>query len=335
MKTYQVGGSVRDELLGMEPHDKDWVVVGSSPEEMIEAGFKPIGKDFPVFLHPDTKEEYALARTERKSGKGYHGFKFYYDPSVTLEDDLLRRDLTINAIAKDSQGKLIDPFNGQDDLFNKKLRNVSNAFCEDPLRAIRLGRFLSYKHISDFSITPQLKAIVKKILYSGELNYLSGDRVFAEIDKAMQNHFPEKFFNFVVENKLDKPWLKDINSLDSFSATSSDLRWVELSCLNHFTDFDQIPLPSKIKKLISLARQLANIKIDNILIDNIDSLRILRNEEDIMRIVSLGLECMDQKLITKIVHLYKDINFAELEKLDPNERKNEKINLLKDLVSKL
>ncbi len=291
MKTYQVGGSVRDELLGVEPHDKDWVVVGSSPEEMIEAGFKPIGKDFPVFLHPDTKEEYALARTERKSGKGYHGFKFYYDPSVTLEDDLLRRDLTINAIAKDSQGKLIDPFNGQDDLFNKKLRNVSDAFFEDPLRAIR--------------------------------------------HKAMQNHFPEKFFNFVVENKLDKPWLKDINSLDSFSATSSDLRWVELSCLNHFTDFDQIPLPSKIKKLISLARQLANVEIDNILIDNIDSLRILRNEEDIMRIVSLGLECMDQKLITKIVQLYKDIKFAELEKLDPNERKNEKINLLKDLVSKL
>ena len=147
--------------------------------------------------------------------------------------------------------------------------------------------------------------------------------------------FPENFFNFVVENKLDKPWLKDINSLDSFSATSSDLRWVELSCLSHFTDFYQIPLPSKIKKLISLARQLANIEIDNILIDNIDSLRILRNEEDIMRIVSLGLECMDQKLITKIVHLYKDIKFAELEKLDPNERKNEKINLLKDLVSKL
>ena len=249
--------------------------------------------------------------------------------------DRLRRDLTINAIAKDSQGKLIDPFNGQDDLFNKKLRNVSDAFCEDPLRAIRLGRFLSYKHISDFSITPQLKAIVKKILDSGELNYLSGNRVFAEINKAMQNHFPEKFFNFVVENKLDKPWLKDINSDDSFSATSSDLRWVELSCLNHFTDFEQIPLPSKIKKLISLARQLANIEIDNILIDNIDSLRILRNEEDIMRIVSLGLECMDQKLITKIVDLYKDIKFAELEKLDPNERKNEKINLLKDLVSKL
>ena len=139
----------------------------------------------------------------------------------------------------------------------------------------------------------------------------------------------------MVENKLDKPWLKDINSLDSFSASNSDLRWVELSCLNHFTDFDQIPLPSKIKKLISLAKQLANIEIDNILIDNIDSLRILRNEEDIMRIVSLGLECMDQKLITKIVHLYKDIKFAELEKLDPNERKNEKINLLKDLVSKL
>ena len=159
--------------------------------------------------------------------------------------------------------------------------------------------------------------------------------MFAEIDKAMQNHFPEKFFNFVVENKIDKPWLKDINSLDSFCASNSDLRWVELSCLNHFNDFDQIPMPSRIKKLLSLAKQLANIEIDNILIDDIDCLRILRNEEDILRIVSLGLECMDQKLITKIVLLYKDIKFAELEKLNPNERKNEKINLLKDLVSKL
>ena len=335
MKVFEVGGCVRDELMNVKPVDRDWVVINSSPAEMEQSGFKPIGKDFPVFLHQETKEEYALARTEKKSGKGYHGFKFYYDPSVTLEDDLLRRDLTINAIAKDNEGKLIDPFNGQDDLFNKKLRNVSNAFCEDPLRAIRLGRFLSYRHISDFSITPQLKAIVKKIADSGELNYLSGDRVFAEIDKAMQNHFPEKFFNFVVENKIDKPWLKDINSLDSFSASNSDLRWVELSCLNHFNDFDQIPMPSRIKKLLSLAKQLANIEIDNILIDDIDCLRILRNEEDILRIVSLGLECMDQKLITKIVLLYKDIKFAELEKLNPNERKNEKINLLKDLVSKL
>ena len=162
-----------------------------------------------------------------------------------------------------------------------------------------------------------------------QINHL-GDRVFAEIDKAMQNHFPEKFFNFVVENKLDKPWLKDINSIDSFSATSSDLDGGVVS-LNHFNDFNQILLPSKIKKLISLARQLANIKIDNILIDNIDSLRILRNEEYIMRIVSLGLECMDQKPITKIVYLYKDIKFAELEKLDPGEKKR-KIKLIKDLV---
>ena len=141
MKIYLVGGAVRDQLLGRPHKEKDWVVVEATPELMLEKGFKPVGKHFPVFLHPVTKEEYALARTERKTAKGYKGFSFYTSPEVTLEEDLKRRDLTINAMAQDEVGKIIDPFNGQKDLTEKTLRHVSEAFSEDPVRILRLGRF--------------------------------------------------------------------------------------------------------------------------------------------------------------------------------------------------
>jgi len=141
MKIYLVGGAVRDKILGIPVSDKDYLVVGSSPKEMVKLGFKPIGKDFPVFLHPKTKEEYALARTERKVGKGYHGFKFYTSPDVTLEEDLRRRDITINAIAEDEDGNIYDPFNGVNDIKNKIIRHVSDAFIEDPLRVLRVARF--------------------------------------------------------------------------------------------------------------------------------------------------------------------------------------------------
>ena len=137
MKTFLVGGAVRDKFLGIPVKDRDWVVVGATPEEMIKKGFKPVGEDFPVFIHPDTKEEYALARTERKSGKGYKGFQFYTSPDVSLEDDLKRRDLTINAMAEDENGNLIDPYGGKDDLKNGMLRHISTAFVEDPLRVLR------------------------------------------------------------------------------------------------------------------------------------------------------------------------------------------------------
>jgi len=152
MNVYEVGGAVRDSLLETKSNYRDWVVIGSSPEEMTQQGFKPIGKDFPVFLHPETKEEYALARTEKKSGHGYHGFNFYFGKDVTLEEDLSRRDFTINAIAKDSEGNLIDPHNGIQDIQDKVFRHVSDAFLEDPLRAIRLARFKTYDHLKDFTI---------------------------------------------------------------------------------------------------------------------------------------------------------------------------------------
>jgi len=165
MKTYLVGGAVRDQLLGKEPKERDWVVVGSSPDEMIAKGFKQVGKDFPVFIHPKSGEEYALARTERKSGHGYTGLNFNTNSNVSLEEDLERRDLTINAIAQDDSGNLIDPFNGQKDILEKKLRHVSNAFSEDPLRVLRIARFKS--DLDNFEITKETLIKINDIKESG------------------------------------------------------------------------------------------------------------------------------------------------------------------------
>ena len=195
MKIYEVGGAVRDALLDKKAKDKDWVVVGSSPEEMVSNGFKPIGKDFPVFLHPTSKEEYALARTERKTGHGYHGFNFYYGKEVTLEEDLLRRDLTINAIAKDSDGNIIDPYGGRNDIKKKIFRHVSDAFSEDPLRAIRLARFHTYEHLKDFTIDETTEKMLEEIVSSGEIANLSSDRIWAETERALTSENPNIFFD--------------------------------------------------------------------------------------------------------------------------------------------
>ena len=182
MKTYLVGGAIRDRLLGFEPKERDWVVVGSSPQEMKSKGFRQVGKDFPVFIHPQTGEEYALARTERKSGHGYSGFDFDINSNVTLEEDLERRDLTINAIAEDEHGTLIDPFDGQKDIENKKLRHVSDAFSEDPLRVLRLARFKV--RFDDFEIAPETLDKVTEIIESTELDHLTGERVWLEMYKS-------------------------------------------------------------------------------------------------------------------------------------------------------
>ena len=190
MKVYQVGGVVRDRLLGHPVKDRDWVVVGCTPEDMEAKGFKPVGKDFPVFLHPDTHEEYALARTERKTGKGYKGFTFYTSPDVTLEDDLVRRDLTINAIAEDENGNLIDPFNGERDIRDGILRHVSPAFAEDPLRVLRVARFAAR---FGFKIADETMALMKSISASGELQTLVAERVWAELEQALASQYPTRF----------------------------------------------------------------------------------------------------------------------------------------------
>ena len=197
MKTYLVGGAVRDKILGIPVSDKDYLVVGSSPEEMVKLGFKAIGKDFPVFLHPKTKEEYALARTERKFGKGYHGFKFYTSPNVTLEEDLRRRDITINAIAKDEDGNIYDPFNGIDDIKNKIIRHVSDAFIEDPLRVLRVARFAALD--VKFKVAEETLDLMKRMVLSGELKSLSAERVVAEITKGLQGENPDIMLHYLCE----------------------------------------------------------------------------------------------------------------------------------------
>src|SRR5690625_5262059 len=162
MKIYLVGGAVRDKLLGYPHHERDWVVVGARPNELEAKGFVPVGKDFPVFLHPDTKEEYALARTERKTGAGYTGFLFHSAPDVTLEEDLRRRDLTINAMAEDEHGQLVDPYGGREDLRRKLLRHVSPAFVEDPVRVLRVARFAARYHHLGFRIAPETLALIDR-----------------------------------------------------------------------------------------------------------------------------------------------------------------------------
>jgi tRNA nucleotidyltransferase (CCA-adding enzyme) len=194
MNSYRVGGAVRDTLLDYPHHETDWVVVGSTPEEMRSAGFKQVGRDFPVFLHPDTKEEFALARTERKSGPGYHGFEVHADPSVTLEEDLMRRDLTINAMAMDESGAIIDPYGGQADLDAKILRHVSPHFVEDPLRVLRVGRFAARYHHLGFTVAEETLSLMSEIVAADELPHLSAERVWVETDKALGEQHPEVYW---------------------------------------------------------------------------------------------------------------------------------------------
>ena len=192
MKIYIVGGAVRDELLGRPNADRDYVVVGATPQAMQAAGYRPVGKDFPVFLHPKTHEEYALARTERKSGHGYHGFTFHAAPDVTLKEDLARRDLTINAMAKGADGELIDPYCGQRDLQAKILRHVGPAFAEDPVRILRIARFAA--RFSDFSVAPETLALMRGMVASGEVDHLVAERVWQELAKGLMEDKPSRLF---------------------------------------------------------------------------------------------------------------------------------------------
>lgn len=192
MQVYCVGGAVRDELLGLSVQDRDFVVVGSTPTEMEAAGYKPVGKDFPVFLHPNTRDEYALARTERKTAKGYKGFQVHADPDVTLEQDLARRDLTINAIAKDESGHLIDPYSGIQDLKDKVLRHVSPAFSEDPVRILRAARFAA--RFIDFDVAPATMDLMREMVEKGEVDALVPERVWQEISKGLMEEKPSRMF---------------------------------------------------------------------------------------------------------------------------------------------
>ncbi|MBV8030639.1 MAG: multifunctional CCA tRNA nucleotidyl transferase/2'3'-cyclic phosphodiesterase/2'nucleotidase/phosphatase [Betaproteobacteria bacterium] len=199
MKSYVVGGAVRDELLGLPVRDRDHVVVGATPQEMEAAGFRPVGKDFPVFLHPRTHEEYALARTERKSGRGYKGFVVHASPEVTLEEDLRRRDVTINAMAREEDGALIDPFGGEKDLRAKVLRHVSAAFAEDPVRILRVARFAAR---FGFTVHPETMALMREMVASGEADFLVPERVWQELSKGLAEPRPERMFDVLRESGL-------------------------------------------------------------------------------------------------------------------------------------
>lgn len=193
LNTFLVGGAVRDQLLNRVIVERDWLVVGATVEQMLSLGFTQVGKDFPVFLHPTSKEEYALARTERKQGKGYTGFTCYAEPDVTIEDDLLRRDLTVNAMAMADSGEIIDPFNGQKDLQNRILRHVSPAFSEDPLRVLRIARFAARYHYLGFTVADETQQLMRNMAALGELNDLSADRVWKEFSRALSEPNPEVF----------------------------------------------------------------------------------------------------------------------------------------------
>ena len=195
MQVYLVGGAIRDRLLGLAPGDSDWVVVGASQEEMLERGYKPVGRDFPVFLHPQTGEEYALARTERKSGRGYRGFVVDADPSVTIEEDLQRRDFTLNAIAEDGNGNLIDPYGGARDIQARVLRHVGPAFVEDPLRVLRAGRFMARLAPMGFTIADETLELMRDIAASGELDALVPERIWQELRKALRSPKPSAFLS--------------------------------------------------------------------------------------------------------------------------------------------
>ncbi len=194
MKIYLVGGAVRDQLLGKPIKERDWLVVGATPQQMLDLGYQQVGKDFPVFLHPETHEEYALARTERKTGQGYTGFSCYAAPDVSLEDDLKRRDLTINAIAQTETGELIDPYGGQADLQQGVLRHVSPAFVEDPLRVLRVARFATRFAAEGFAVAPETLALMQEIADQGELDHLVAERVWLELQKVLSEAKPSVFF---------------------------------------------------------------------------------------------------------------------------------------------
>ena len=252
MKKYLVGGAVRDELLGLPVKEKDYVVVGSTPEEMERLGYKPVGKDFPVFLQPQTHEEYALARTERKSGRGYKGFTVHASPDVTLEEDLRRRDLTINAMAKGEEGQLIDPFGGKRDLERRLLRHVSEAFAEDPVRVLRLARFAAR---FGFDVAPETMALMKRMVASGETDYLVPERVWQEFAKGLMEREPQRMFGVLEACGLRPKLLPELTAFGKLEGTLAQrfarLAWplkqseVEALC-------ERLKVPGEVRELALL-----------------------------------------------------------------------------------
>jgi tRNA nucleotidyltransferase (CCA-adding enzyme) len=298
MKTYLVGGAVRDELLGLPVKDRDWVVTGATPEDMKRQGFKQVGADFPVFLHPGTREEYALARTERKQGRGYHGFTVYSAPDVRLEDDLKRRDLTINAMAMSTDGEIVDPFQGRQDLHDRKLRHVSEAFAEDPLRILRTARFAARLQPLGFTIAEPTMDLMQQMVNEGEVDHLVPERVWQEIQRALHEQEPGTFFEVLRDCGALAILIPELVPDDAFSAAVSALRCVHagsnqtsarfaallspLTTARAKTRSDQLKAPNDCQDLARLATCLIP-EIRAMISHNAESLLTVLNQADVWR----------------------------------------------------
>ena len=292
MKIYTVGGAVRDELLGVPVQDRDYVVVGATPEEMVKLGYKPVGRDFPVFLHPDSKEEYALARTERKTARGYHGFEFRAAPDVTLEQDLERRDLTINALAKDERGRIIDPFHGARDLEAGVLRHVSPAFAEDPVRVLRVARFAAR---FEFDIAPETLDLMRRMAENGEVDALVPERVWQELSRGLMERRPSRMFEILhecgalarvmpeAELLYDEPdhAAEALRLLDLAAAQNLKLE-VRVAVLARACDpfaieslAERLKVPSACRELALLAARHTNLIVDALELDAAELMELL------------------------------------------------------------
>jgi tRNA nucleotidyltransferase/poly(A) polymerase len=336
MKIYEVGGAVRDALLNNKAKDKDWVVVGSSPEEMVANGFKPIGKDFPVFLHPESNEEYALARTERKTGHGYHGFIFYYGKEVTLEEDLSRRDLTINAIAKGSDGNIIDPYGGRNDIKNKIFRHVSDAFSEDPLRAIRLARFHTYEHLKDFSIDETTEKMLEEIVSSGEIANLSSDRIWTETNKALSSKNPNIFFEVIIKYKMHSPFFNKLKVPICDTSSNDLVRWAELQANNDFSLGDNLPVPNEQKNSSNVLMRLIKITKDTpseSLVDYLPKINMERNQSLISDLCCLPHLSDSKDLILGLLTNTIKADFSVLKNIPTEKIVEEKHKIYKQIVN--
>ncbi len=324
MKVYLVGGAVRDSLLKIPFYEKDWVVVGATKEELIGKGYKQIGKEFPVFLHPETKEEYALARKERKTGTGHKAFSFEFDKSVSLEEDLERRDITINAIAQDKKGNLIDPFKGQEDLKNKIIRRVSDAFKEDPLRVLRVARFAAKLNGHGFKVDEDTMEEIQKIVSSGELTTLSRERIWMETYKALTTDNPEVYFK-VIEECGALSQICPVSQLDTrFLAkamktqTDPNVRWTCLvasnSSLEDINNSFNVPKEyveiSEVCSLIIAFKKLGSVNVEDI-IELADKTDIYRKEERFLKAEKISNFCIDN-------NSNQNLNWNEIVKLINN-----------------
>ncbi|MFL2709170.1 MAG: tRNA nucleotidyl transferase [Gammaproteobacteria bacterium] len=332
MKIYKVGGYVRDKILGVKSKDIDWLVVGSTPEEMIKNGFTQVGKNFPVFIHPDTKEEYALARKEQKTGLGHKNFEFNFSPEITLEEDLARRDLTINAIAEDESGSLIDPFNGRSDIENKILRHVSDSFFEDPLRALRVCRFAAT--LPEFSIHTETFDALKRISDSGELKHLSRERVWDETLKALKGDFL-KYLELIKKIGLDEPWFSGLENIPSSLPSNIIDKWCYVARENNFKFGENLLNSKDFSKRLALWKNLSilqDINDKNLLSRKLMGLSQNIDIDDIAKVVPYFLE--KAEFIYKIIKDYKKRDLAHLNCMNAEEIKDAKASIFLEIIEK-